>query len=239
MSNLKLMLKKYFPKFSYGMYAFKNKDAKMRNLIFQHNKIDLIFDIGAHIGLYGHGVRHNGFSGKIISFEPQSKPFMALTDLAKNDKQWDTENFALGDFDGEAEINISENSVSSSILDVKQSSVDLVPESKVIGKETIQVKKLDTVLLDYYKEGNKLFVKIDAQGFEKNIIEGARNSLDKIQGFQLELPVNSFYEDSESFTEMIYYMYSLGFRLASVESGWHNLKTGEIMEIDGIFLKVD
>jgi FkbM family methyltransferase len=193
--------------------------------------------VGANIGLYAHGIRHNGFNGRIISFEPLSNAFAQLENLANNDTNWLVENYALGDFNGETEINISENSVSSSILDINNEFMKIVPESRFIGHEKIKIRTIDSIIDDFYNAGNKLFIKIDAQGFEKNIIEGAKRSLDKVEGFQLELSINHFYKNSIDFFEMLNYMNSLGYRLVSLETGWHNNSTGEMMEIDGIFLK--
>ena len=52
------------------------------------NKIDLVFDVGAHKGGFAKIIRKDGFLKKIVSFEPQAKEFLELQSLVKKDNNW-------------------------------------------------------------------------------------------------------------------------------------------------------
>ncbi len=233
----KLFLKKNFPSLAYKLLSIQKKDSRLRNIFLKYHNINLVLDVGADIGLYGHAVRHNGFSGRIVSFEPRKRGFEHLKKWSSKDPLWDAENYALGDFDGESEINVSENQVSSSLLDLSKKSVEIVPETQYIEKETIKVHKLDTVINNFYKNGDKVYLKVDTQGFEKKIMNGSLNSLNKLEAIQLELSIDPLYKEVDSLRDMLNFMDGLGFKLASFEYGWHDISSGHMMEVDGIFIR--
>jgi len=137
----------------------------------QHG-INVIFDVGANIGQYAMRTRAFSYKGKIVSFEPVSSVFSELSKNAKNDPLWTTLNFGCGNYDGEALINISENSQFSSILDQVPSLNQEYPESTYVGQEKITVHKIDSIFSEYHIPGEKTFLKIDAQGFEKKCSRG-------------------------------------------------------------------
>ncbi len=149
--------------------------------------ISVIFDVGANTGQYAMRTRALGYQGKIVSFEPLSSVFRELSKNAKSDPLWTTLNFGCGHYDGEALINISEVSVFSSIVNQMPLLNQEYPDSNYVGKEKIAVHKIDSIFNKYCGTGEKVFLKIDTQGFEKNVLEGAQSSLEHITGIQLEL----------------------------------------------------
>jgi hypothetical protein len=78
---------------------------------------------------------------------------------------------------------------------------------------------------------------MDTQGYEKNILEGAKNSLMQIKGMQLEMALIPTYHEAKSFDEMYQYIQELGYKLETIESGYYNQKTGQLLEVDGVFFK--
>jgi FkbM family methyltransferase len=236
-NNLKLLLKKYFPGIAYRILARKKPEIKHRSRLIRQHNINLVFDVGANIGLYAHNIRHMGYIGRIISLEPLSFAFKELVKLSANDNKWEAVNIALGNEDIQSEINISANSVSSSILDILPAHTDIVPESQFSGKENITLKKLDTIFNDYYKPGDNVFLKLDTQGFEKKILDGAENSLGLISGIQLEMSVVPLYENEMTYLDMLSFLNEKGFKLHLLESGWVDPHTGRLMQVDGIFFR--
>jgi FkbM family methyltransferase len=223
-----IQIKKYPP------LDFRNRISLIKN----HN-INKIIDIGANSGIYGLEMRKLGFSGEIISFEPLSDAFRLLSKNSSNDDHWQILNCAVGDIDGETLINISKNSVSSSILEMLPLHFENAKNSVYIKKEKIKICRLDTVFDNYYQPEDQIFLKIDTQGYEKNVLEGAIKSIPKIRGMQLELSLVSLYKGSPQYLEMLEYINSLGFQLFSIENGFYEAKTGRLMQIDGIFFRED
>ncbi len=236
-TDLKYNLKYFFPKLSYYMLGKQKPEYKHRIRLLNIHNINLVFDVGANIGLYSHCLRNMGYDGRIVAFEPLSNEFKALQKLAGKDSSWECLNMALGNENQESEINISQNSVSSSILEMLPSHYSVVPESKYFRKEKIIIKTLDSIFKDYYTSSDKVFLKIDTQGYEKSVLEGAINSLPNISGLQLEMSIVPLYKDELLFRGMLDYIYSLGFKLISLEHGWSDPVTGNLMQIDGIFFR--
>lgn len=92
-------------------------------------KVDTIFDIGANIGMSGDYFRNIGFKRKIVSFEPVSHFYRQLEQKTDKDTLWFCENAAVGDSEGELEINISgEGGAASSFLEMTNHIKDNAPE---------------------------------------------------------------------------------------------------------------
>jgi FkbM family methyltransferase len=157
---------------------------------------------------------------------------------SRKNKKWSTVNAALGNFDGESFINVSENSVSSSLLNMLPKHLNSAPDSKYISKEKIVVIKLDSIYDDYCLNNENVYLKIDTQGFEKQILDGALNSLKNIKGVQLELSIIPLYDVTVTYIEMITFLNELGFELYSIESGFSDMKTGQLLQIDAIFFRI-
>ena len=133
-------------------------------------------------------------------------------------------------------INISKNSVSSSILDINKLSVDIVPETEYISKEEIKVNRLDSFLKEI-NFNKRFFLKIDAQGFESKILDGAEGCLNNIYALELESSYVSLYKEEKLFDEMKAFIESKGFYLCSLESGFCDPRNGRLLQVEMIFLR--
>lgn len=216
---------------------YPDPDLKRRLKLIKYFGINKIFDIGANVGNYAMKMRKLGFVGNIVSFEPLSEAFIQLQKNAVKDSSWDTINIALGDTDGETEINIAGNCESSSILEMLPLHVKSAPKAAYIGKEKIKVNKLDTLFANYYKKDDNIFVKIDTQGYELNVLKGSENSLSFIKGIQIEMSLVQLYDGGILYKEMVEFLEKKGFYLFSIENVFSNPETGELLQMDGIFFK--
>lgn len=216
---------------------FPAGDLKRRVKMLNHHKIDLIIDVGANKGEYTSELINLGYTGSIESFEPVDEVYGHLVKKSTSHKQWNTHKVALGDFDGEAEINIAGNINSSSLLDMLPKHMQSAPESKYVRKEKIVVMKLDTIFPTLVHKANRVFVKIDIQGYEMAMLLGAVNSLKNIKGIQIEMSLESLYKGSILYKEMIAFLEEKGFELYSIENGFSDPLTGKLLQCDGIFFK--
>ena len=99
--------------------------------------IDLVLDVGANKGQFASEIRHCGYAGRIVSFEPLSQAHGQLLQSSVGDSMWEAyTRCALGDHNGGVEINIAGNSESSSILPMLESHLSAAPESAHQGKYT-------------------------------------------------------------------------------------------------------
>ena len=214
--------------------------AKMQRLLAYHN-IDLVFDVGANIGQYAKLLRELGYSGRIVSFEPLSSAYSQLKAVSKKEPLWEiAPQTAIGNQEGEIIINIAGNSQSSSALPMLDAHLESAPESAYSGSETVKLSRLDTLAKNYIKSETKsIFLKIDVQGLEKQVIEGATAILPLVKGIKLELSLVPLYEGQVLFKEMIDIIEKLGYELYGIEPGFTAEKTGRMLQMDGIFFKPD
>jgi len=233
---MKILIKDIFKKLGIQVKKFSGSDIGRRILLMKKNDINKIIDIGANIGQYALEVRRDGFKGGIVSFEPLAEAFSKLKDYAKNDKNWQVYNCALGNEDGHTFINVAGNSVSSSINNMQDTHLKAAPDSAYTGKEEISINKLDTVFGNFYSEDDRIMLKIDTQGFEKNIIDGAEKFLEKVILLQLEMSLIPLYENEMLFTDMIEYLKQRNFQIVSLENGFFNSQSGQLFQVDGIFI---
>lgn len=219
--------------------GYSDKIAVVYRKIINQFQIDHIIDIGANEGQYAVGMRKLGFSGNISSFEPLSDVFVKLTENSKNDIKWSVFNLALGNNDGELEINVSKNKVSSSLLEILPEHIKQEPDSQYISKEKINVKRIDTIWKELSFNSSNVFLKLDVQGYEKFVLEGASGSFKNIKLIQLEMALIPLYNGELLLGEMIQYMDGLGFKLYNLMNGFNNFETGQLFQVDGIFVRAD
>lgn len=212
-----------------------NNDIRRRIKLMSKLNIEIVLDIGANIGNYARNLRRLGYTNRIISFEPLKNVFGKLQRNSKSDNQWSVHNYALGDEEGTNTIHVANNSYSSSILKMLPSHLESAPKSKYIGKEEIEIKRLDAVFNSLSIEKEKIMLKIDTQGYEKNVLDGAAEILSKISLIQLEMSLIPLYENEMLFKEMNNYLDERGFQLVSLENGFWDRSTGQLLQVDGIF----
>lgn len=205
--------------------------------ILSKNQIDCVIDVGANVGQYSLKLRKYGYQGDIYSFEPIITTFNLLEENSKQDNKWHIQNFALGANNGQESINISQNTESSSIFNINEIHTQNAPKAKYIGKETITIKKLDDIFPEICSNKKGIFLKIDTQGYEMEVLKGAEKSLEKITGLQIEMSLIKLYENEILFDEIISYLKSRKFNLCQIETGIVDNNTGNLLQFDGIFLK--
>lgn len=208
-----------------------------RIALINHHHINVIIDIGANIGQYGAEMRNLGFKGEIISYEPMKEAFLKLKKTAAQDPNWKVYNSSIGERDGQTTINIAQNSVSSSLLKNLPQLTESAPEAQFIKKETVEIRKLDSLFNDLNISNKNIYLKIDTQGYEEMVLLGAEKSMNFIKGIQIEMAFNPSYEGAVTYHEMKAKLKSIGFNLHAIENGFYDKKTGQQLEVDAIFYK--
>lgn len=216
---------------------YPREDLRRRIKLFDYYGITKILDVGANSGQYAKEMISVGYQHKIESFEPVKNTFKILTKESKGNQSWNAHNFALGDIEEEIQINISKNTFSSSILKINNNHLKSAPESVVISKEVIKVKTLDSIFNELVKPNETVLLKLDVQGYEKNVLDGAEQSLSKIKGIQIEMSLEELYENEMLFKDMLYLIESKGFHLRSLENQFSDSETGKLLQVEGLFFR--
>lgn len=195
----------------------------------------VILDVGANAGLYGREVRRCGYRGRIVSFEPLSTAYAALAVEAARDGAWEAVNAALGAAAGEAELHVSANSWSSSLRPMRDVHLDAAPDSRYVGRETVRVETLDAVFGRHVGPGERVWLKIDTQGHERDVLAGAAASLARVETVELEMSPVGLYEGETLFTEMFDWLVARGFACVHLQPGLYDPADERLLSVDGYF----
>ncbi|WPL11522.1 FkbM family methyltransferase [Thiorhodovibrio litoralis] len=200
--------------------------------------IDLIFDVGANRGQFGLDLRRFGYNKHIVSFEPLSIPHNIATQNADKDQSWYVhERTAIGDTDGEIEVKVSNNSYSSSILQITDTHCDAAKNSEYVGTERTPILRLDSVAPLYLDRGQNPLLKIDTQGYEWQVLDGASETLPKIRGILCELSFVSLYQGSRLWTDVVQRLEKEGFKLWALSQEFIHPDTGRTLQSNGLFFR--
>ena len=206
--------------------------------IFDCFGVTLVLDIGAHKGEYGGYLRRAGWTGRIVSFEPQSAVRPALEERAAADRNWQVAPaMALGRDDGEIALNISAETDMSSALPLAESALRFTPSSEMVGRETVPLRRLATVFGDYARDGDTVFVKADTQGYESAVLDGAAPVMARIAGWQLEMSIEPIYEGETDWRVLLDRMERLGYASHLFIPGYFSRHIARQLQIDGVFMR--
>ena len=139
------------------------------------NEIELSLDIGANIGEYTKLLLLNT-NCKVVSFEPLPEAFKELQKIELEFKdRLDIHNIAIGAENGKLDLFYGNHKSEKASLIPNLEKLSFVGSSNK-NKILVEVKKLD-YFEDYFKDKKIDFIKIDTEGFEYEVLKGAKKIL--------------------------------------------------------------
>ncbi len=199
--------------------------------------ITLVLDVGANTGQFARRLRRGGYKGRIVCFEPVAETFRRLEQRMRGDAGVTAVQAALGAVAGEASIHLAADPETASMLASSPRLLDAAPGSRNVGTQAVRVETLDGVLSRWQQPGDRIFLKVDTQGYEQAVLDGARASLPGIDMVQLELSLVPLYEGAPSLRSMLARMEALGFEPAWFEPVFTDPSTGQLLQVDVAFLR--
>jgi len=193
-----------------------------------------VLDVGANDGPFARQLREAGYHGRIVSFEPQAAAYEALCRAAAADPLWECRNVALGVDEGEVALNIAANSSSSSLLEMSPLHVASAPESAYVGREQVSIQRLDSLAGELGIAEATVYLKVDVQGFELDVLRGAGAALERAVLVEAELSLVPLYKGAPRFEEVLNYLAELGFGVLSLEPVFIDPADGRLLQVDGI-----
>jgi FkbM family methyltransferase len=199
--------------------------------------VGVVLDVGANAGWWARDLRRAGYQGRIVSFEPLSQAYGELEQAASADPLWFTHRLACAHAPGVTTINVAGNSWSSSLLPMSDEHRAAAPESGYVGMEQVRAVTLDEFCAGRLSEGESVYLKLDVQGGEREVLRGAGSVLLSVRLLELELSVVSLYEGQALYGEMLDFLTAQGFTLAGLSEEFINERTGRLLQFDGVFLR--
>jgi FkbM family methyltransferase len=197
--------------------AWFSYQSMIRSIIEEY-QVDLVLDVGANVGQFALGMRRL-YKGPIISFEPVSRTFALLQNIAPDDKNWYKFNFALGSESGEHDMNVYGMDQLNSLFETNEDTIQRFgAEAGSPVKESVQMRRLDDILdeMPFDIRTRKIFLKTDTQGYDLEVFRGARSIWDNIVAIQAEVYQKPVYDQAPPWTENIKEYTQAGFHLAGL-----------------------
>ena len=196
--------------------------VKRMQRIIKEYEVDCIIDVGANSGQYCNFLRKDiKYKGLVISFEPDPDNFEIIHRNSQKDPLWVVEKYALGKEESELEFNIMVGSVFNSFLKPDNSETDVYEKSNSVKKViVVPVKRLDSLMATYQERYgfNNVFLKIDTQGFDLEVLEGTSGMLNNIKGIQTEVSFMPLYKDAPTFEKSLKIFREYGFEVSGLYS---------------------
>jgi FkbM family methyltransferase len=200
---------------------------------------DTVLDIGANIGQYGASLRASGFRGKLVSCEPLPDAFAHLSRRAARDGNWIVVPTAVGESTSSAILNVAANSFSSSIRPMTAAHLESAPGSEFISTEQVSITTVVDLMEQHNLDPKHTLLKIDTQGYETPVLDGAADLLQAFAAIQVELSLVELYAGEDLCEALTDRLMNLGFALYAIEPGYPDRRTGRMMQYDALFVRRD
>ena len=239
MRLLTKFIQNFFSLFGLIVKRKKNHYDSKKNFFqsLKYNKINSLIDVGAHEGNFIIDILKKIPNMKVISFEPVNSSFNILNKNSEKYNNWKTYPYALGNIDQKTEINISDYSEANSFLTITNELINFRPELKIKDKEVIQCKKLDNFFDEIKVYEKPIMLKIDTQGYDLEVLKGAKETLKIIDFLFIEASTAKVYENQPLFSDIINFVEKENFKVWSVDRLMGNRKTGQTFQVDILFSK--
>lgn len=203
----------------------------------------ILIDIGASGGISKRWQRALPYLS-VIMFEPDERGFRELVREAKPYEKYI--NCALYKNKESVDFHLLQKQEVSSILRPSIGFLQQFPE--VERFDVARVIKIETDTLDNQLKQNDIndidFIKLDAQGAEDAILEGAENTLNNVIGLEVEVEFSKVYSDQPLFGDIDKRLRSFGFELFDLNPHYwkrssgkmHGGRKGQLIFADALYL---
>ena len=214
---------------------FIEEAYRMQRLLLKEIDKPIIFDVGAHRGETSNYYCSLIENCIVYSFEPSTESYQALVNNTIHNPQIKPFNLALGNSNKKTELNINSFSQTNSILPTHQ----LGPQTWGDGLlETKKTEQINLMTLDEFVRTQSIeridLLKLDTQGSEYLVIEGAMQTLSKIKIIYTEIITMPTYDGQIEFDEFIKLMRLNNFELYNIYN--QSLINGKLRQLDAIFI---
>lgn len=159
-------------------------------------KCDFFIDVGAHIGIktlifnkYNHA--------SIICFEPNPVTYNLLKKNTQHINNLKMFPIGISDINAETIFYFDRDHLDTASINKKHSAL-LNNSKRKIESIRIKISKLDN-FFKYFENKNNIYLKIDVESLEKNVLLGAKKTMGKIRFLEIEISQSSSIYSSDIF----------------------------------------
>lgn len=192
--------------------------------LFKLLDIDLVIDVGGNLGQYASLLRDRvRYRGALITVEPIPAMARALRLRFADDPRWALAACALGAQPARAILNVMQGHELSSLLPPSNAASDRLDTFNQVQQQVeVEVSTLGRLLRVHplAQGARNIYLKLDVQGYELQVLHGAEDGLSRIVALQAEASVIPLYEGAPIYYEMMRDIDAMGFQLSFIPA--HN-----------------
>lgn len=182
------------------------------------DEVAIIFDVGANVGQTSHQLRTHFPRATVYAFEPYPPAFDALRARFDGVPNFEAHNLGLGATDGRKTLFVNKSSLGNSFLRISEQATAHATHdwTKPAGTVEISVRTLDSFCRENTIPAIDL-LKVDAQGYEGHILEGATTLLAgrKVRAVYVEVLFIPLYDGQDSFESVYGKLHAHGYQFVS------------------------
>ncbi len=219
-----------WPKFSITSY-------RMVSSLMQQGIIPrTVIDVGANVGQFAVACAKIFPGVAVHSFEPLPDCVERLKRNVARLADVHVYPLALGAESGETTMHVNSHSHSSSILALGERHRRAFPSAREIGDIKVKMSTLDLEMKSIFLE-RPVLLKLDVQGYEALVLEGATETLEKIDYVLLEASFRPMYVGEKTFMDIVRTMEGYGFEFLRPVDWLSDPHNGEVLQVDALFVK--
>jgi FkbM family methyltransferase len=219
-----------WPKFS--MTSYRMGSSLMRQGIIPKT----VIDVGANVGQFTVACAKIFRGVSVHSFEPLPECVERLKRNVAGLGGVRVYPRALGEASGEVMMHVNSHSHSSSVLALGERHRRAFPDAREIDAIKVKISTLDLEMKLMSLE-RPVLLKLDVQGYEPQVLEGATETLNKVDYVLLEASFRPMYEGEETFMDIVRTMEGRGFEFLRPVGWLSDPHNGEVLQIDALFMK--
>jgi FkbM family methyltransferase len=195
--------------------------------------VNTIYDIGANVGRWTLLAKAIHPPAHVEAFEPLNDHAEIFARQTKNLAGIRLHRMALGSHNGEGMMNVADFSDASSLLPLARGSHGWAG-LRELRRERVTVRRLDD-LVDTGRIPPPDLMKLDVQGYELEVLRGARDTLGRTRAVIAEVSFVECYQRQCLFHDVVSFMADRNFRLHAFGAG--TVIGGPLVQTDVLFLR--
>lgn len=207
-----------------------------RNHYLKVLNITLAIDVGGNLGQWAIEARKST-SAEIFSLEPDSRCLNQLQSKSNDDPHWKVLGIAAGAENTSQNLNLlaMEHGYSSLKKLTAYGEIFSGENSIEVESNNVPVKRLDSIFTPETVQRENVWLKIDVQGYELEVLSGASEILQYIQAVEIEIPMLDLYAESPKPSQIFKILEEYDFILCAISS--ERWSRNGIADCDALFIK--
>ena len=204
--------------------------ASSRQAVLARHGVDVLLDVGANAGQYADELLAGGFTGRVVSVEPLDEPYALLSVAIAREPRWTAVQVALAAAPGTVSMHVTTDTRCSSVL--VPAAITALPGGSQVASATVPSRTLDDLCDAHVGAADHLAVKLDCQGYEREVLAGGAVTLVRARVLEVEMALVATYVGAPLIADLLPELTGHGFSVVSIEPGHRDRTTGQVYDVD-------